>query len=91
MAEDTAPSRTALLVMDVQNGIVARFGDDAALLERLAGAIAADRQAGMPVLYVVVRFRDGYPEISPRNRAFSALKAGGMPMTEDDAATALSP
>ena len=91
MAEETTAGRTALLVMDVQNGIVERIGDDSALLGRLGGAIAAARQAGMPIIYVHVRFRDGYPEISPRNRAFSALKDGTMPMTESDLSTAIHP
>jgi len=45
----------------------------------------------MPVIYVHVRFRDGYPEISPRNRVFSALKGGARPMTESDLSTAIHP
>lgn len=84
-------SRSALLVMDIQNGIVERIGDDTALLGRLGSAIAAARQAGMPIIYVHVRFRDGYPEISPRNRMFSALKDGTRPMTEADLSTAIHP
>jgi nicotinamidase-related amidase len=91
MERETSVSHTALLVMDVQNGIVERIGNDTALLGRLGGAIAAARQAGMPIVYVVVRFRDGYPEISPRNRAFSPLKAGAMAMTESEPSTAIHP
>ncbi len=45
----------------------------------------------MPIIYVHVRFRDGYPEISPRNRVFSALKGGARPMTESDLSTAIHP
>lgn len=88
MAED----RAALLVMDVQNGIVERFGDDggAELLERIARAIAAAREAGLPVIYVRVAFRDGNPEINQRNRSFSAV-AGAGGFTEDDAATQVHP
>jgi nicotinamidase-related amidase len=37
---------TALLIMDVQQGIVDRFAGDDGYLERLAGAIAAARGAG---------------------------------------------
>lgn len=91
MTSDSSVSGRALLVMDVQNGIVERLGDPAALLGRLGGAIAAARQTGMPVIYVHVRFRDGYPEISPRNRSFSALKDGARPMTESDLSTAIHP
>lgn len=91
MTPDPSDSRSALLVMDVQNGIVERLGDASALLGRLGGAISAARRAGVPVIYVHVRFRDGYPEISPRNRAFSALKDGARPMTESDLSTAIHP
>ncbi len=90
MAAQTA-SRSALLVMDIQNGIVERIGNDPGLLGRLGSAISAARQAGMPIIYVHVRFREGYPEISPRNRTFSALKEGTIPMTESDLSTAIHP
>lgn len=72
------PSRTALLVMDVQEGIVERIGDPA-LLERLNEALSGARAAGVRVIYVVVGFRRGYPEVSPRNRSFAALaETGGL-------------
>ncbi len=42
----------ALLVMDIQQGVMARFpGDDASLL-RLGGGILAARGAGILVCYV---------------------------------------
>ena len=88
---DKTESRSALLVMDVQNGIVERVGNDPTLLGWLGVAIASARQAQMPVIYAHVRFRDGYPEVSPRNRSFSALKGGTMPMTESDLSTAIHP
>jgi nicotinamidase-related amidase len=72
------PSRTALLVMDLQAEIVARFPDGcAALLERTASLIAASRAVSVPVIYVVVGFRPGYPEVSPRNQSFSAVAGTG--------------
>jgi nicotinamidase-related amidase len=77
---------TALLVMDVQNGIVERFGD--AVVAPAARAIAAARDAGVPVIFVRVAFRPGHPEVSPRNRTFGRLaEAGGMGL--DDEATAI--
>jgi nicotinamidase-related amidase len=60
--------------MDVQNRIVENYNDDPALLDRLAEAVAAARRAGIPVIYVQVAFRAGFPEISAANRTFSALK-----------------
>jgi nicotinamidase-related amidase len=71
-------THTALLVMDVQDGIVERIGDPG-LLGRVSEAIAGARANGVRVIYVVVGFRDGYPEVHPRNRAFGALaESGGM-------------
>ena len=52
------PSRTALLVMDYQNGIVGRLEDSEALLGRMAHAIALVRQAGGHIGYVRVAFDD---------------------------------
>jgi nicotinamidase-related amidase len=65
---------TALLVMDVQQGIVARYPQAGDLLERINIAIAAARAASLPVIYVRVTFREGFPEVSSRNRSFSAIK-----------------
>jgi nicotinamidase-related amidase len=67
---------SALLVMDVQRAIVART-EDAGYLPRLRGAIDAARAAGVPVIYVVIGFRTGHPEISARNRTFSAITRSG--------------
>jgi nicotinamidase-related amidase len=56
---------TALLIMDMQQGIVDRFaGHDGGYLDRLATAIAAARAADVLVGYVTVGFRPGYPEVS---------------------------
>lgn len=80
-------SDAVLLVMDVQQGVVERFTNaSGALLPALARAAAAARAAGVPVVYVRVAFRTGAPEVSPHNRAFSALSAAGG-FGEDDAAT----
>ncbi|MFD4548006.1 cysteine hydrolase family protein [Streptomyces sp. NPDC058466] len=69
-------SKSALLVMDVQRGIVERFPDPD-YLPRLSGAVDAARAAGVPVIYVVIGFRTGHPEISARNKTFSAVSRGG--------------
>jgi nicotinamidase-related amidase len=81
---------TALLIMDVQCEIVARSGDDETYLAGLASAASAARQAGLPVIYVVVGFRSGYPEVSARNKSFSAITGTGR-FTADDPAAAIHP
>lgn len=81
----------ALLVMDLQNGIVDRFADQAQpLLATLTGAVVAARAAEVPVIFVRVAFRAGAPEASPRNQVFSAL-AGSVAMAEADPATQIHP
>lgn len=67
----------ALLIMDVQQGIVERFPGDDSYLDRLATAIAAARSAGVAVIYVTVAFRPGHPEVSERNKSFSAIAGTG--------------
>ncbi len=80
----------ALLVMDVQKGIVERFADDGGYLDRLAAAISKARAAAVPIIYVTIGFRHGHPEISAKNKTFSAIMAGGG-YTHDDPATAIHP
>lgn len=67
-------SHMALLVMDMQVGIVTRYAQVGDLLTTISTAITAARAASIPVIYVAVAFRPGYPEISPRNKSFSAVK-----------------
>ena len=84
------PLGTALLVMDVMNGIVRRYADAGALelVERLQKAVAHARSAGMLVIYVRIAFREGYPEVSPANRMFGPLRTT-IPLSEGDRATAV--
>jgi nicotinamidase-related amidase len=80
-------TKEALLVMDVQNGVVERFAErHESLLPTLAEAVAAARGAGVPVIFVRVAFRDGMPEVSPNNQIFSNLARTGN-LDEGDAST----
>jgi nicotinamidase-related amidase len=67
-------SNTALLVMDVQAGIVGMLPDSKTILDSVAKAIAYARAKDIPVIYVVVGFRQGGPEISMNNKSFSVSK-----------------
>jgi nicotinamidase-related amidase len=81
MADNLSIDRrtSALLVMDFQTLIVDNYAAGAeALFDRTAKLIAAARTAGMRVIYVVVGFRPGYPEVSDRNPTFNGLKASGV-------------
>ena len=74
MSDTHSHSHTALLVMDVQEGIVNRFVQTDDFLKRINMVITAARAASVPVIYVMVTFRQGYPEISSNNKSFSAIK-----------------
>jgi len=83
-------ANSALLVMDLQVGLVDRFPDSASLLDRLRLAIDTARNRDIPVIFVRVGFRPGTPEVSPRNKSFSAVAAlGGH--GESDPATQIHP
>ncbi len=81
---------TVLLIMDVQQGIAARFGDDPGYLDRLSKAVTAARRSEIPVIYVTISFRPGHPEIAASNRTFSAIAASGG-FGHDDPATLVHP
>ena len=82
MAEKLAldKSRTAVLAMDLQSGIVAMLPDaeQGALLDNAAAALAAARKAGVAGMHLVVRFKSGHPEVSARNKMFSEVKKAGF-------------
>ena len=68
----------AVLIMDYQNDIVHGVAaSQPQLLDRAAAVLSGARLAGVPVIYVVVRFRLGYPEVSERNTIFRGLKTAG--------------
>lgn len=84
--------RTAILIMDYQNEIVSMLpeGQQRVLLPQAGRVLNEARQAGLPVIYVVVRFREGYPEVNPRNKAFGGLKGSGR-LTEGTAGADIHP
>jgi nicotinamidase-related amidase len=68
-------TKDALLVMDVQPGILKNVGTQAEeYLARIRKLVEAAHNVHMPVIFVVVRFREGYPEVSPQNKSFENLK-----------------
>ena len=71
--------KTAVLLMDYQHDIVGFLPEDSQneLLAKASTVLAGARRAGIPVIYVVVRFREGYPEISPQDVARRGIKESG--------------
>jgi nicotinamidase-related amidase len=79
-------SRPALLVMDFQHGIVERIGDPS-VVAAADRAVRAARANEIPVLFVRVAFRPGYPEAAEANKTFSAIGQAGDSYTEGHPAT----
>jgi nicotinamidase-related amidase len=65
------PQRTALLVMDYQQGVVARLEDPGPLLERAAELIDVARAAGLTVGHVRVAFDDADYDAVPAYSSFA--------------------
>ncbi|MDY0395067.1 cysteine hydrolase family protein [Virgibacillus halophilus] len=83
-------AKSVLLVMDLQAGIVKGNLQDSAALAPFQQAIQTARNSGVPVIFVRVAFRSNYPEVSEKNKIFSAIsKRGGF--TETDEATQIVP
>ena len=59
--------------MDVQPGIVDRVPNKDEFLQKVDAAVAAAHAKNIPVLYVVVGFRAGFPEVSPSNKMFGSM------------------
>ncbi|RFS21816.1 cysteine hydrolase [Chitinophaga silvatica] len=68
---------TALLIMDIQQPMIETYKDAPALLENLQQLIAAARKSDIPVIYVRLAFRPGYPEINPANETFGMISKSG--------------
>ena len=69
---------TALLVMDIQEATMKLSQESDAFIRSITKAIATARSRAIPVIYVVIGFRKGYPEVSSSNKSFMRLKNGTM-------------
>ena len=69
------PDRTALLVLDYQNGIVGQLPDTASLLDRVTTAIDDVRGRGAHVGWVRVAFEDAEFEAIPETSVFAPFAA----------------
>ncbi|EPG72479.1 isochorismatase family protein [Leptospira fainei serovar Hurstbridge str. BUT 6] len=80
---DTKPTfdirKTAVLIMDYQNAIIngGYMKTSEGVLVKADKVLSEARKIGLPVIYIVVGFRPGFPEISPNNLMFSSIKKSG--------------
>jgi len=91
MSEAMMTQHPALLVMDVQRSTVERFDGELKVVERIGAAISAARAAAIPVIYVTIWFRPGYPEMSARTRGAAAGRLAASPLTEGSPAVEIYP
>ena len=88
MALTIDPHHTALLAMDFENDIVheegalkdfgfAQMVKDNDVLGKTSRLLAAARNISLPVIYVSVKFRPGYPERPANGGLFEGLHATG--------------
>jgi nicotinamidase-related amidase len=66
----------ALLLMDIQYGVLGRVGAGDAYVDQVVAVQERAEQAQLLVVVVRVAFGTGYPEVSARNKSFSALAKG---------------
>jgi nicotinamidase-related amidase len=65
---------TALLIMDMQNALLNRLANPTEVISNAAKAIAHARRIKIPLIYVVIGFRQGAPEINVNNKSFAVAK-----------------
>lgn len=65
---------TALLVMDMQLGILSTFPVSQDIIKNAAKAIEIARTKNIQVIYVTLGFKNGAAEISPNNKVFAATR-----------------
>ena len=83
--ESKKNKNTALLVMDMQGATVQILKDKSLFFDSVNKAIQTARKNDMPIIYAVISFRKGYPEVCENNLSFSILKNGAMVFDTEEA------
>ena len=80
------PKMTAVLGLDLQEGIFGFVPEAAAAVPRAAQAMDAARKSGALILHVGLGFEPGYPEIGPKHPRFAMIKEKGLFLKGSDSA-----
>jgi nicotinamidase-related amidase len=80
------PKKTAVLSLDVQEGILGFVPGAEASLPNAAQVVEAARKGGFPIIHVGIGFEPGYPEIAPTNKRFGMVKERGIFIKGSDSA-----
>ena len=83
-------ARSALLLLDCQEGVAGRVFADAesraGFVSAVQAAVRAAQTVGVPCIRVEVEFRPGHPEVSPTNTYFGRVKEAGRLVAGTDQA-----
>lgn len=71
-------SKTALLTLDVQKGVLSFVPGAEAILPNCARALEAARKNKFLILHVGIGFEPGYPEVGPKASTFLMVKERGL-------------
>src|SRR5271163_2523594 len=80
--EQSNHGKTALLVMDVQGPTINMLADSTPIIQALTKAIRKARGNNVPVIYVVIGYRKGFPEVRPDSKTYAVLKTMNMDTEE---------
>ena len=78
-------SKTALLIADFYSDMMSSIPHavNRDVVKKTVALQQAARRSGLLICYSATVFREGYPEISDRNKTFSQRKASGQPAVSD--------
>ncbi|HCY7616848.1 TPA: cysteine hydrolase [Staphylococcus aureus] len=79
--------KTALLVLDMQEGIASSIPRIKNIIKANQRAIEAARQHRIPVIFIRLVLDKHFNDVSSSNKVFSTIKAQGYAITEADAST----
>ncbi|CXN71040.1 Isochorismatase transposase [Staphylococcus aureus] len=79
--------KTALLVLDMQEGIASSVPRIKNIIKANQRAIEAARQHRIPVIFIRLVLDKHFNDVSSSNKVFSTIKAQGYAITEADAST----
>jgi len=72
------PKKTAVLSLDIQQGILGLVPPAQAVLPQAAQVVESARKGGFLLIHVGLGFAPGYPEVSPQHPRISMLKERGL-------------
>jgi len=76
--------KSALLIMDIQSPTLQMLKQDSSFLPSIKKAIQTARSKNILVIYVVIGFRKGYPEMNTNNRSSTRIKSTGMNLDTEE-------